>query len=541
MRRFLRGTRAAATAVAGVAVTVMTVGATAFITDSAWITDQRDLLKSASDAAGIAATLEMSRQLDLQPNISDADLAALLEPIARRYILLNLKHMDADRYRRAEQTLTVQVVPNRIGRTVDVAAEAELGGTFMSRLLPFMAQGGVAERLRAETKAETFTNPVEVVLAIDFSSSMKNAVDSNRRPPWWSGQPTRMEVVKLAAANLVAVLAPNAEDRIAIGLVPWSQAVGLDEQARDRWVRNGWARYPTQRVYGVPYHCLPGGACEDPPPVTQAVAASAPEAWLGCLDEHRMGSVGTLASLPTADEEWLWPPARSAFAQHYFAAHHSFAYECIATPPSDMQHQYCYGPSTNHQVFGDFASQYPCADSLGPKPPPPIQPLSNDPDRINQAIDALEPVGAGTYSTIGVLWAQRLLEHSWKDVWGGTTHPADVQDRNNVGLRKAIVLLTDGVDNYCGLWDPACDNRDIGIPLQAACDAAKASGSEIFVIAGMAPTYIPQALEDRLRACSSESDNPDGTYVFVDNATPEALISAFAEIADQLRTVRRVY
>ena len=57
----------------------------------------------------------------------------------------------------------------------------------------------------------------------------------------------------------------------------------------------------------------------------------------------------------------------------------------------------------------------------------------------------------------------------------------------------------------------------------------------------MAPAYVPQELADRLRACSSQSDNPDGTYVFMDNATPEALLSAFAEIANQLRTVRRVY
>ena len=121
---------------AAVAVTVMTVGATALVTDQAWLVDQRDVLKTASDAVAVATTLELSRQLDLQPGISDADLAAILEPIAERYILLNLTHMGADRYAHAEQSLVVQVTPNRIQRTVDVSAEAELGGTFMSRLLP---------------------------------------------------------------------------------------------------------------------------------------------------------------------------------------------------------------------------------------------------------------------------------------------------------------------------------------------------------------------------------------------------------------------
>ena len=526
---------------AAVAVTVMTVGATALVTDQAWLVDQRDVLKTASDAVAVATTLELSRQLDLQPGISDADLAAILEPIAERYILLNLTHMGADRYAHAEQSLVVQVTPNRIQRTVDVSAEAELGGTFMSRLLPLMADSSVAERIRAESIVETFINPVEVVLAIDISDSMKKAVDSDSVPRRGteSETPTRMAVVKMAAANLVAVLVPDDENRIAIGVVPCANVVRLDEQTRDRWERNGWARYPTRRVYGVPYRCKPNRTCPDPPPVTQDVAASPPEAWLGCLDEHRMGSLGTLASLPAA-AELLWPPARSAFAQNYFAAHYSYAYECTATPPPDMQYQLCYGPPANSKTWGKVTSQQPC-DRASWDPPSPIQPLSTDRAVIEQAIGALEPVGSGTYSTLGVLWAQRLLQHSWKDVWEGTRHPVDPEDPDNAGLRKAIVLLTDGDDNYCGLQDPACDNRDVGIPSQDACDVAKESGSEIFVIAAMAPAYVPQELADRLRACSSQSDNPDGTYVFMDNATPEALLSAFAEIANQLRTVRRVY
>ena len=395
VRHFLRDARAGATAMAAVAVTVMTVGATALVTDQAWLVDQRDVLKTASDAAAVATTLELSRQLDLQPGISDADLAAILEPIARRYVLLNLVHLEADRYARAEQSLVVQVIPDRRQRTVDVAAEAELGGVFLSRLLPFMADSLVAERMRAESIVETFINPIEVVLAIDISDSMKKAVDSDRQPPWGSDTPTRVEVVKLAAVNLVAILAPDDENRIAIGVVPWANVVRLDEQTRDRWERNGWARYPTRRVYGVPYRCKPNGRCPDPPPVTQDVAPSPPEAWLGCLDEHRMGSLGTLASLPAAADELLWTPVQSAFAQNYFAAHYSYAYECTATPPSDMQYQLCYGPAANSKTWGKNPSQQPC-DRVGWDPPPPIQPLSTDRAAIEQAIGALEPVGSGT-------------------------------------------------------------------------------------------------------------------------------------------------
>ena len=40
-----------------------------------------------------------------------------------------------------------------------------------------------------------------------------------------------------------------------------------------------------------------------------------------------------------------------------------------------------------------------------------------------------------------------------------------------------------------------------------------------------------------LTACSSRSDRPDGTYVFLNNSTRENLESAFSEMANQLRTV----
>ena len=552
-RGFLRDARAAATGIAAVAVTVITVSATAFVADSKWLVDQRDVLKSASNAAGIAATLELTRQLDANPGISDADLSAILEPIARRYILLNLRHLDADRYARAERTLVVQIVVNRHQRTVDVSAASELGGTFMSRMLPFMAESAVGERMQVESLIETVTDPIEVVLAIDVSDSMNNALDHFRPPDTRlpDGQVltladlenaglTRMGIVKIAATNLVDILGPSEDDRIAIGVVPWSNVVRLDMQARGRWEHNDWARYPTGRVYGVPYRCKPNLQCADPPPVTQNVASSPPEAWVGCLDEPRTGSVGTFAQLPAA-AELLWPPALSAFAQNYFPAWHAYTYECIATRPPDMNYQMCYGPPANSKTWGNQPSQLGCKNRINGIEMPSMHALSTDRAVVDQAIGALVPMGSGTYSSLGVLWAQRMLEHSWKDVWEGTGHPVDPQDPDNAGLRKAIVLLTDGVDNYCGLTDPACDNRDMGVPLQVACDVAKASGSEIFVVTAMAPTYVPPDLVGRLRACSSESDNPDGTYVFVDNATPEALVASFAEIANQLRTVRRVY
>ena len=71
--------------------------------------------------------------------------------------------------------------------------------------------------------------------------------------------------------------------------------------------------------------------------------------------------------------------------------------------------------------------------------------------------------------------------------------------------------------------------------------AAETAGTEIFVIAAMHPDHVSGPLVRTLRACSSDTENPDGSYVFLDNSTAERLEAAFAGIANQLSAVRRVY
>ena len=132
MRRlldFLRGTRAGATGIAAAAVTVMGVGGAALIGDHVWLVDQRDVLKTAADAAAVAATLEMKT---LPNDLGDDALTTRLRPVAERYVRLNLTHLPKDRYDRAAGTLVVGVSPNRSAGTVRVTAEADLGGTLFA-------------------------------------------------------------------------------------------------------------------------------------------------------------------------------------------------------------------------------------------------------------------------------------------------------------------------------------------------------------------------------------------------------------------------
>ena len=161
IRDFLRDTRAAATALVSAAIAVMTVGATALIIDHVWLVDQRDMLKSASDAGAVAATLEMSRQLAENPRIDDEALEAALETVVRRYIILNFQQLSEDRFVRAVESLVVKVVLNRALGTVAVSAEADLGGTLFSRRMPLLGNYSGPPVMRTASKTERTKVPVE--------------------------------------------------------------------------------------------------------------------------------------------------------------------------------------------------------------------------------------------------------------------------------------------------------------------------------------------------------------------------------------------
>ena len=531
----------------------MTVGGTALISDHVWLLDQRDVLKTASDAAGVATTSEMARLTDTRPDISDADLEAALAVVARRYVELNLAHLPAERLAQAKSTLVVEVDCDRRLRMVEVSAEADLGGTLLSRHMALFGDSAQPQAMRVASLVEGVINPIEIVLAIDITASM--AEDLQGDPPCRgcdAPPDSRITVVKRGAASLVDILEPDADNRIAIGVVPWHDAVRLAPDAATKWNANGWARYPTRRVYGEPYSCSNDDCTPPPPAVEQTLASAAPEPWHGCLDSHRMGAVGgTHAALP-ATREFFTPPSSSAFAQRFFPSVKGASYECLAKPlPPDMQTQICFHGRrhtvwSNNRGWDPHEPQYGCAEDS-----PTILPLTNDGREIRRAIDSLAIypnilnglatfIGIRTYSPLGVLWGQRLLDHGWRNAWGGDVHPISPDAPENEGLRKVIVLLTDGEDNQCGRNNPGCADSAVGFSRADACTAAKAAGTEIFVIAAMHPDQVSQALGDSLRACSSESDNPDGTYAFLNNATPENLEAAFAEITRQLITARRL-
>lgn len=301
--------------------------------------------------------------------------------------------------------------------------------------------------MHAAARAQRIVNPVEVVLAVDVSESMRRCLKGRGSQNRCSNpNRMRMSIVKRAAAKLVDILDPNADNQVAIGVVPWHMVVRLDGPVRDAWARSGWTDYPGSRHYSATYRCGASHLDNCPAPVEDHdLPSHPPEAWQGCLDEHRLDGANHHASLPSF-AELMDLPSQSPFAQAFFPALYGAGYTCLPGAPQGHFLNYCYDADTADlfDIRGQWLkpAQYGCGDAH-----PAILPLTSERASIDAAIDGLDAVGNFTHSALGVLWGQRLLDHTWKSVWGDPVHPVDPD--TNKETRKALVLLTDGDDTYC--------------------------------------------------------------------------------------------
>ena len=527
--RFARETRGGATAIAAAAVTVMTVFGAALIIDHVWLVHQRDLLKLATDSAAVAATLELQK---LPRSLSDADAAARLQPTADRYVRFILgENLRGDLRERVLTSLDVKVEVERARGFLEVLADTELGETLLAHR--FMGYSG-PQHLAANSGAEGSLGATEIVLAIDTTNSMSRALDGSNHGA------SRMSIVKEAAVNLVDVLASFPNSTVAVGIVPWTWRVRLDQTTRRRWERRGWAVYPNEREYSHPTKGPPGS--DQFMPIRQALPVQrrlpqACRAWMGCPDLRlEDGRPSFSTALPSVE-----PLVMNFYTDHTTYPEDQYvSYQCQGYTRSESSGQGGEEPLC-YDLDSAPAGQNLCRDGDIQDDGPwrvqpqdncqgltPAMPLSADLDEVRNAIGKLNAGGSATYSSAGVAWGIRMLDATWRDAWGDPVHPMD----ETTGVQKVLVLLTDGDDNS---RSNASRHRDEG------CTAAKNAGILVFTIAAMHPNEMGSALTNQLRRCSSESEDPDGSYVFVNNPTPEALREAFAEIVSQVVELRRTH
>ena len=199
-------------------VTLATMMGVGFVLDHLWLVGQRNLLKSATDAASVAATLQLR---SFPKTVDDAtaeaalqaDRAALHRAQCRPHALGRRAHGSSPSRSRWIVTLG----------TVDVRAEAPLGGTLFGAIHGYL---GLSVEMQARSGADYDWVPVWAVLAIRRTSrTMNNALDGSygvpaRRSAHHHRQ-SRGQGVHFAAVG------PDPDIPIAIGLVPWSRSASL--------------------------------------------------------------------------------------------------------------------------------------------------------------------------------------------------------------------------------------------------------------------------------------------------------------------------
>ncbi|MEP3629667.1 MAG: pilus assembly protein TadG-related protein [Hyphomicrobiales bacterium] len=188
--------------------------------------------------------------------------------------------------------------------------------------------------------------------------------------------------------------------------------------------------------------------------------------------------------------------------------------------------------------------------------------LTEDANQIASAIDVLGAVNpdvggvgpfddetAHTDSSIGMVWALRMLDPDWASDWAGSAvQPAAFDDNE---ARKVIILLTDGANgigsNTAPLtWSPYGDTEqtlNVGNNNQARnalnirtlriCELAKQLDVEIYTIAFEVDDGNAREM---LQNCATP-DNGSQTYYFEASADGTALESVFATIATQTRRI----
>ena len=530
--RFFRDRHAVGTAITAAIFTLMSLAGVALVGDHKHMTTNRDLLKAAANAATIAVVMELDgRSL----SALTAEERSAVDATAQRYILANIKaNVSQDTYQQAASTLSVTLKDTGPG-LVDVDASADMGNIVFGRWL----WSDVAKTTEVVSRTERVSTTTEVVLALDTTNSMYYSPNGI-----WPGNAgfseSRLPIVKKAALSLVDSLTADDNDQTAVGLVPWSYKVRLDQETRTRWLDHAWAAYPQKRYYPRPYLSVPPDTVA--PGETQAPLPVTGEEWLGCVDQRPLcsyklddfmawdGCLGryTNGSLPPGLSLDL--PRDQPLTMRFFSARtyqnwlntRTTSYRCRA---GGVQ-KYCYDDSDVPDDVSQADRSYdilPAQENCGAYPT--IMPLTAQIDTVKERIENLSYAGSQTYSTLGLVWGRRLLASSWNQVWGGGAHPAP-PDSN---VQKALVLLTDGEDNLVRGTSPVVREHR-----ERACTAAKDEGITVFTIAAMDTEAFPNLKTD-LISCASKPE-----YAFINNSTPDALEKAFQDIAAQLLRFRRV-
>ena len=212
LRSFLRSTKGGATAITAAVITLMTLIGTGLMVDHVWLVGKRDVLKAASDAGSVAATLRLR---DLPAGMDDAAVEAQARAAAERYVRFNLEgNLRGEALDWDEVEMAIDV--DRTQGTVGVEVDAPIGRTLFSAM--FTDYSGPGHML-VGAGAEAGSGAIWAVLAIDVSRTMSYKLNGSVAE---NESEKRINIVTVAAKEFISAVGPNPDTPVAVGLVPWA-------------------------------------------------------------------------------------------------------------------------------------------------------------------------------------------------------------------------------------------------------------------------------------------------------------------------------
>ena len=229
--RFARETGAAvglASVLLGSAV-LMSVGV---VGDLLWVSNQKNMLEAAIDAAGIAAFKEMSALSPVATDEESKQQEDQLKATIKRYVLANVPQAH-----RAElgQSLKVDLTRGEKSKEESVTVEvtAKLPGSILGKSWGLdLGEQEVNTRL----KVKRALVPVDIVLALSGSTEMRSSISKyNKHYALFEQNPdSRLVAAKNAANTLVSALFLAGGGHVSVGFVPYTAVVNVGKN------RSGW-------------------------------------------------------------------------------------------------------------------------------------------------------------------------------------------------------------------------------------------------------------------------------------------------------------
>ena len=436
LARLGRDTRGAI-GVPGILVAAMLVGATALPVANVTLKAENRRMEDAATAAGLAATQKMRAE---GVGVSQETLRRE----ADRYARLNLLDLPPDARRKALESLQIHMTSDPVNQIVQVDLEAALPGRNVVRaLMVAPGSGGEAilpEKSTGRSQVQCVSDKVELVLAIDMTSSMLASLSSAGR---------RIDVTADVAAEMIDNIQRLCSDlELEVGIVPWATSVKVPDGQEGRWKRNWWIDASRFTLRGA----------------DQSMEA---QQWGGCLEDRLMNSstrreASFGLSLDTAEDRYFPPYVYPDTGRHtkrgewtgtmwrFIELQRVRGVQGLPSSDLDSLARILRGDNDWNRGGGPNKG----CTRVGMIPPRTLESTDTWFDGALTRIREAELTDEGTMAHLGVTWARRMLHPAWDAIWDPAADPDDATGGSELtkdeSVMQVLVLLSDGANGMRG-------------------------------------------------------------------------------------------